>query len=68
MDTDKRQSQTCFGRLRNRNLGCEFWGRDFFRDVPNDEWEIVSGQLDQISVAADGSIWGVNSNDDIFRR
>ena len=37
-------------------------------NTPKSYWEKVDGSLKQISVAKDGSIWGVNSNDDVFYR
>src|SRR4051812_11043303 len=31
-------------------------------------WELISGSLKHVSVAPNGSVWGVNVNDDIYRR
>ena len=31
-------------------------------------WQPISGALSWVSVAQDGTVWGVNSSDNIFRR
>jgi Tectonin domain len=31
-------------------------------------WQKIGGSLKHVSVAADGTVWGVNANDNIFRR
>jgi hypothetical protein len=50
--------------------GCQVWlGAEPVAGVPPlSLWKQVAGALKHISAAADGSVWGVNSDDKIFRR
>jgi hypothetical protein len=42
-----------------------FWSRG---QIGWSAWQQIAGALKQVSVAADGTVWGVNAADDIFRR
>lgn len=51
------------------NLVPESWLSNPFVDKSyNNPWQHIPGKLKQISVGADGRVWGVNSADDIWTR
>ena len=52
--------------LMNRNtLSLCAWSQGQLGWSP---WEQIAGALKHVSVAGDGTVWGVNANDEIFRR
>ena len=53
----------CLMRANSLTL-CE-WSRG---QLGWSNWQKIGGSLKYVSVAADGVVWGVNANDDIFRR
>jgi hypothetical protein len=50
--------------------GCQSWNQlpPVAGVPPLSLWKQVAGALKHVSAAADGSVWGVNSDDKIFRR
>ncbi|CAG8745558.1 21364_t:CDS:2, partial [Gigaspora margarita] len=65
----KGKSRWCIIGDKNHVWGVNRQNQIFYRtngDV-NGVWVNVSGALKNVSVAADGTVWGVNGNDDIFR-
>jgi hypothetical protein len=43
-------------------------GEVFQRAIGHDRWDEVGGSLTHVSIAADGSVWGANAQDEIYVR
>lgn len=56
-----------------RNLGGQYrltyeWRLESEQPLHNPTWRLVPGKLKQVAVNANGEVWGVNADDEIFRR